>query len=75
MRRVGIMSKSQQNDFIKWAKKHGWSGTKTNGGHIKWTHEKIPVFCFSSSTPSCFRANKNKKAEMSKLMVLHGVEV
>lgn len=53
--------------LIKRGRAEGWTVTKTNGGHWKWTHPKLERAIFTSATPSDWRAVRNHEALMAKV--------
>ncbi len=43
----------------------GWSASRTNGGHLRWTHETGGLV-FSPSTPSDVRSIRNTLAQIKR---------
>lgn len=63
------MSGSRQaKDLIRWAEAHGWSVSKTNGGHLRYTHPDVDTPVFGATSPSDWRAIRNMKARMKRAM-------
>ncbi|OXR62495.1 hypothetical protein IPC1576_25125 [Pseudomonas aeruginosa] len=48
-----------------YAKEFGWTATKTNGGHLRFTKPGRPIM-HTSSTPSDWRAVRNSVAMLAK---------
>jgi predicted RNA binding protein YcfA (HicA-like mRNA interferase family) len=46
-------------EILDEATANGWSYTRANGDHLKWTHPKVQRVVFSSSTPSDHRTWTN----------------
>lgn len=48
-----------------YAKEFGWTATKTNGGHLRFTKPGRPII-HTSSTPSDWRAVSNSVAMLAR---------
>ncbi|MDA1406199.1 hypothetical protein IPC382_26920 [Pseudomonas aeruginosa] len=48
-----------------YAKELGWTATKTNGGHLRFTKPGRPII-HTSSTPSDWRAVRNAVAMLAR---------
>lgn len=55
-------------DFLKRWQEQGWIVTRTNGGHLKFTHAEVPNPVFHGSTPSDIRAAKNHDAMLRRML-------
>jgi len=58
----------RSDDFIKRWQAEGWQVSRTNGGHLKFTHAEVAQPVFHGSTPSDIRAAKNHDARLRRML-------
>lgn len=56
---------SDMRQLRKQAAALGWSAGRSNGGHLRWTHESGGIV-FSSSTPGDVRSIRNTLAQIKR---------
>ncbi|KXV45941.1 hypothetical protein AD945_17490 [Gluconobacter albidus] len=56
---------SDMRQLRRQAAAMGWSASRTNGGHLRWTHETGGQV-FSPSTPSDVRSIRNTLAQIKR---------
>ena len=57
-----MCSSSQKNDVLRWLQSHGFSCSRTRGGHLRIVHPSMKGAVFAPTTPSDHRGAKNMMA-------------
>ena len=61
-----MSSHSTMSKLLRDLERHGFTATRTNGGHLRFSHPAISGWVFGPSTPSDHRAVKNLVATLKR---------
>ena len=62
--------RGEERELKDFAESLGYTAELSNGGHLKFTHPKVPKPVFASSSPSCQFARKRARGQLLKFLRL-----